>query len=111
MLTGKLTLDTYIMRELIICLFLSRVFLQLSVQEWALFLFKKQAGLMEFLLDRNVSTEKQIVEFKFGILKNCAENVGISEIFTADICNKIAKYVQEGPFHKTADLQIAFDEM
>ena len=67
---------------------------------------------MEFLLDRTVSSEKEILELKFRILKNCADRAGgRGDIFSADMVDKIGRYVQEGPFHKSADLQVAFDEM
>ncbi|XP_050296589.1 26S proteasome non-ATPase regulatory subunit 5 [Anthonomus grandis grandis] len=78
----------------------------LSEQHWGQEVIKNTPGLIEFLLDRNVETDKDCKEAKFDIVRNLSRS---HEVFDIHTLEKFQQYVKEGPFYVQAVTEVAIE--
>ena len=79
---------------------------------WGVKLFTEEPGLLEYILDREVSAKKEVKERKYNLIKGLQENpVGTnSDIMPPEMLTRMKKYVKDGPFYVEAQAQVALDE-
>ncbi|TRY70138.1 hypothetical protein TCAL_04821 [Tigriopus californicus] len=87
------------------------VLLKLVEQPFALKMFQSTPGFMESLLDRTVSQTKEVILLKFRILERITQLELSREIFPPEVAQKVAQYVQNGPFHAGSQVHVAFGEL
>ncbi|KRT85539.1 HEAT domain-containing protein [Oryctes borbonicus] len=77
----------------------------LATQLWGQEVIRNSAGLVEFLLDRNVETIKECKELKFEII--C--KLSTSEVFNHEINLRLQAFVKEGPFYVQGVTEVAIE--
>ncbi|XP_034948264.1 26S proteasome non-ATPase regulatory subunit 5 [Chelonus insularis] len=80
-----------------------KILLEIAMQPWGQHYIAIYPGLIEFLLNRDAEAFKECKELKYEILKSLAS----SDSFDSSILLRLNKYVQEGPFHVDADVEVA----
>jgi 26S proteasome non-ATPase regulatory subunit 5 len=86
------------------------VFLRMAHQKWGLEKFKAEAGFFEMLLDRSVSSEKQVTDLKYEVVEKCVETDSAVGVVPADILLRLKQYVKEGPYFGVSGLRVALDQ-
>lgn len=69
------------------------------------FFFVWSAGLIEFLLNRNIELTKDCKEMKYEIVKALATSTTIDQ----PTLSRLQEFVKEGPFYVEAVAEIAFE--
>lgn len=87
------------------------IFLNLADHKWSLRLFNNEPGFMEFLLDRNVSSEKVILEMKHSAIGKAIAHPKANEIFSENLLQRMKAYFGDGPFFNRPVPQVAMDDM
>ena len=63
------------------------------------------AGLVEFLLDRNIETDKKCKEMKYEIITNLVA----SSVFDSGVNCRFQKFVREGAFYVQTVMEVAVE--
>ncbi|XP_013190282.1 26S proteasome non-ATPase regulatory subunit 5 [Amyelois transitella] len=74
--------------------------------QWGEELVAREAGFVEYLLDRSIDHTKQSKEAKFDVIKRLAN----SPAFDPNILQRLQSYVEQGPFYSDTTLQVAMEE-
>ncbi|KAI4502940.1 hypothetical protein M0802_001984 [Mischocyttarus mexicanus] len=76
-------------------------------QAWGQEYIANSAGLIEFLLDRNIETFKECKEMKYKVVQCLSE--AESHIFEAGTLQKFKQFVNEGPFYVETYAEVGFE--
>ncbi|KAF7268906.1 hypothetical protein GWI33_018008 [Rhynchophorus ferrugineus] len=77
----------------------------LANQTWGQEAIKNSAGLVEFLLDRNIESIKECKESKYEIIKLLSQSI----IFDENTLERLQNFVKEGPFYVQALTEVAIE--
>ncbi|KAL1488433.1 hypothetical protein ABEB36_014906 [Hypothenemus hampei] len=77
----------------------------LASQPWGQDVIKNTPGLVEFLLDRSIETNKECKEAKYEIVKLLSN----STIFDRHIQERLENFVKEGPFYVQPVVEVAIE--
>jgi 26S proteasome non-ATPase regulatory subunit 5 len=67
------------------------------------------SGLIEFLLDRAIETNKICKDAKFEVVKTIAESPTAATSFGNVTLLRFREFVQEGPFYVQAQTEVAIE--
>ncbi|XP_053603779.1 26S proteasome non-ATPase regulatory subunit 5 [Plodia interpunctella] len=74
--------------------------------QWGEELVAREAGFVEYLLDRTIDHTKKSKEAKFDIIKRLSK----SPAFDSNILQRLQTYVEQGPFYSDTTMQVAMEE-
>ncbi|XP_069676869.1 26S proteasome non-ATPase regulatory subunit 5 isoform X3 [Periplaneta americana] len=81
----------------------------LAEQQWGQECINSTPGLIEFLLDRSIETNKLCKDAKFEVVKTVVESPTAGTTFDTVTLLRFREYVREGPFFVEAQTEVAIE--
>jgi len=82
----------------------------LASQPWAQILMAKEAGFLEYLLNRSTEHDMEGHYVKFEIVEVLSKSPTIDRAFDASDLQKLKNYLAQGPYFVKAQTDVAFEE-
>lgn len=80
-----------------------------SIRKWCIVIKQHVSGLIEFLLDRAIETNKLCKDAKFEVVKIIAESPTAATSFGNVTLLRFREFMHEGPFYVQAQTEVAIE--